>query len=228
MAVMDEFREEREAVKHGPLKKRIAWFLDYNKWKILTMALAAVCVGTFIYQQVTKKETALYVAMVNFSADPAAEEEVQGKFESAYLKNPKKEKIVLDSDIHIALNVESVKDGLTYRPEDEEKLGALSISRGLDLMITGEDVFKKYATQGYFIPLTEVYGEDLSGLPGGLSKDDLLTIDGEAAAIPVDSAALLEKYYYYTGVKGQKLYLGFVYGGAHPEYAKEFADFLFD
>ena len=83
MAVMDEFREEREAVKHGPLKKRIAWFLDYNKWKILAMALAAVCVGTFIYQQVTKKETALYVAMVNFSADPAAEEEVQGKFESA-------------------------------------------------------------------------------------------------------------------------------------------------
>ncbi|MEE3481103.1 MAG: hypothetical protein VZQ80_03835 [Lachnospiraceae bacterium] len=227
MAVMDEFKEEREAVKHGPIKKRIAWFFDYNKWKILAIVLAAVCVGTFIYQQVTKRNTVLYVAMVNFAADPAAEEDVQGRFESTYLENPKKERIVLDSDINIALNVEGVRDGLKYRPEDEEKLGALSVSGGLDLMITGEDVFRKYATQGYFVPLTDVYGEDLSDLPGGLSKEELLTIDGEAAAIPVDSAELLKKYYYYTGAEGQKLYLGFVYGGAHPEYAKEFADFLF-
>lgn len=227
MAVMDEFREEREAVKHGPLKKRIAWFFDYNKWKILAVVLIAAVAGAFIYQQVTKKDTVLYVAMVNFAADPAAEEEVQEKFESAYLGNPKKERIVLDSDINIALNVEGVRDGLKYRPEDEEKLGALSISGGLDLMITGEDVFRKYATQGYFVPLTDVYGEDLSGLPGGLSKEDLLTVDGEAAAIPVDSAKVLTKYYYYTGLEGQKLYLGFVYGGAHPEYAKEFAAFLF-
>lgn len=73
--------------------------------------------GVFIYQQVTKRETVLYAALVNFAADPAAEGDVQGTFESAYLKNPKREKIVLDSDINIALNVESVRDGLVYRPE---------------------------------------------------------------------------------------------------------------
>lgn len=227
MAVMDEFKEEREAVKKGPLKKRLSWFFDYNKWKILAIALAALVAGVFIYQQVTKRETVLYAALVNFAADPAAEGDVQGTFESAYLKNPKREKIVLDSDINIALNVESVRDGLVYRPEDEEKLAALSLSGGLDMMITGEDVFKKYAAQGYFVPLSEIYGDDLSGLPGGISKENLLKIDGTEAAIPVDSSPVLQKYYYYTGVSGQKLYMGFVYGSKHQEIAKEFADFLF-
>lgn len=227
MAVMDEFKEEREAVKKGPLKKRLAWFFDYNKWKILAVAFAAALVGLFVYQQVTRKETVLYAAFVNFAADPAAEEDVQGVFERTYLKNPKKEKIVLDSDINIAINVETVRDGLVYRPEDEEKLAALSMSGQLDLMITGEDVFKKFAAQGYFVPLTEVYGEDLSNLPGGLSKEDLLTVDGQPAAIPVDPAPVLKKYYYYTGAVGQKLYLGFVYESEHTQTAKAFADFLF-
>ena len=35
MPVMDEFREEREAIKNSSMKKKWGYFLDYYKWYVI-------------------------------------------------------------------------------------------------------------------------------------------------------------------------------------------------
>ena len=73
MAVMDEFKEEREALKHGTPKQKFTYFLDYYKWYVI-IAVLVIAAGTYtIYEIVTKKDTAFYVCLLNTLELDAAE-----------------------------------------------------------------------------------------------------------------------------------------------------------
>jgi len=67
MAVMDEFREEREALKHGTPKQKIQYFLEYYKWHVIIPVVAVIAIVSTIISIVNRKETALYVCMLNVS-----------------------------------------------------------------------------------------------------------------------------------------------------------------
>ena len=56
MPVMDEFKEEREALKHGTPKQKFAYFLDYYKWHVIVALAVIGFAGSLIYQAVTCKE----------------------------------------------------------------------------------------------------------------------------------------------------------------------------
>ena len=59
MAVMDEFREEREALKNADLKTKWQYFLDYYKWWVIGIAAALAFVISMIYSALTAKDNAL-------------------------------------------------------------------------------------------------------------------------------------------------------------------------
>ena len=65
MPVMDEFKEEREALKHGTLKQKWQYFLDYYKWFVIVGVLILIFAGSFLYQLITRKERAIFAALVN-------------------------------------------------------------------------------------------------------------------------------------------------------------------
>lgn len=67
MAVMDEFKEEREALKHGTPKQKIQYFLEYYKWHVIIPVVAVIAIVSTIISIVNRKETALYVCMLNVS-----------------------------------------------------------------------------------------------------------------------------------------------------------------
>mgnify|MGYP001028406783 FL=1 len=70
MPVMDEFREEREAMKQKSFKERFSYFCEYYKWHVIGgVALAALAVS-LIYSVVTRKEWAFYGAFVNSYQTP--------------------------------------------------------------------------------------------------------------------------------------------------------------
>lgn len=70
MPVMDEFREEREAMKQKSFKERFSYFCEYYKWHVIGgMALAALAFS-LIYSVVTRKEWAFYGAFVNSYQTP--------------------------------------------------------------------------------------------------------------------------------------------------------------
>ena len=69
MPVMDEFREEREAIKHAPLEKRLEYFRDYYLGKTLLILFVVGMLGAWLISVITAKEPALYITLVSPSED---------------------------------------------------------------------------------------------------------------------------------------------------------------
>ena len=67
MPVMDEFRKEREAIKHAPLEKRLEYFRDYYLGKTLLILFVVGMLGAWLISVITAKEPALYITLVNFT-----------------------------------------------------------------------------------------------------------------------------------------------------------------
>lgn len=65
MAAMDEFKEEREAIKSAPLKKKIEYFLDYYKWPTLIVILVLVFAISYIVHIITAPEILMNGIMIN-------------------------------------------------------------------------------------------------------------------------------------------------------------------
>ena len=65
MPVMDEFKKEREAMKNGTPKQKLAYFWDYYKWHVIISVIVLVTAVSFIYQAVTRKSVALYALLLN-------------------------------------------------------------------------------------------------------------------------------------------------------------------
>ena len=64
MAVMDEFKEEREALKNGTPKQKLAYFWYYYKWHVIISIVVIAMVGSFIYQYVNRKDTAFEAVLL--------------------------------------------------------------------------------------------------------------------------------------------------------------------
>ena len=67
MALMDEFKEEREAIKNGTFKQKMAYFWDYYKWYVIVPALVLVFLGYTIIQMVTSPDIVVNGILLNNS-----------------------------------------------------------------------------------------------------------------------------------------------------------------
>ena len=74
MAVMDEFKEEREALKNGTFKQKATYFWGYYKWHVIIGILSIIIAYTFIHGIITKKDSAFYGAFINSWAQEGSEE----------------------------------------------------------------------------------------------------------------------------------------------------------
>lgn len=48
MAVMDEFKEEREALKNGTPKQKLAYFWYYYKWHVIIALVVIIMIVSFV------------------------------------------------------------------------------------------------------------------------------------------------------------------------------------
>lgn len=67
MAVMDEFKEEREALKNGTPKQKLAYFWYYYKWHVIISVIIIGMLVSFIYQYANRKDTAFNAVLLNAS-----------------------------------------------------------------------------------------------------------------------------------------------------------------
>lgn len=65
MPVMDEFKEERAALKHGTPKQKFTYFMDYYKWPTIAVIAVIIFAGSLAYHILTQKETGFYATLVN-------------------------------------------------------------------------------------------------------------------------------------------------------------------
>ena len=155
MPVMDEFKEEREALKHGTPKQKLAYFWDYYKWYVIGGAAAVAFIVSMIYQMVTRKETAFYALMLNgteynfmedTSGNTAAFAEYTGIDEDKY-------QILYDTSVQIGTEA-----GDDY--DSSQKLMVYIAAGELDVMVSDADSLTKYAYRENFKDLRDFLSEE--------------------------------------------------------------------
>jgi len=139
MPVMDEFKEEREALKNGTFKEKVAYFVEYYKWHTLAVVAAIAFVVSLGYHYLTQKDTAFYAAMVNGMELPDAQEYLLSFAEYVGIDLDSCE-VLLDASMQIDLEA---LDQTTYA--SSQKLLAYITGKEVDVLVTDEQVMDNYA-----------------------------------------------------------------------------------
>ena len=149
MPVMDEFKEEREALKNGTFQQKLSYFMDYYKWHVIVSVLALSLVISLVIQMVNQKDIVLYVCMLNTIENNGTTEYMQSLAEYAGI-DLNKESIHFDTTMFIEQGqldqntMLSTQKFVTYLAAGE-----------LDMMITDSGSMANYANDEYFYDLRE-------------------------------------------------------------------------
>ncbi|MCM1056568.1 MAG: hypothetical protein NC517_03040 [Firmicutes bacterium] len=171
MPVMDEFKEERAAIKNGTPKQRIAYFFDYYKWYVIFGAAAILFAATFIYQMATNRDTAFYAMLLNaFPRDYSTEGANTAAFAAYSGIDTKEYSIIYDTSVQFGSEVST-----DYYAAQQIMV---HVSAGeVDVMAGGADHLLQYAYMGDFYDLRNLLS------PEQLDKyrDSFYYIDGAVA-----------------------------------------------
>lgn len=247
MPVMDEFREERQAMKHGTLKQKLMYFWDYYKWHLIIGLLAVAIVVSVVHQALTRRDIALYALLLNgspydFLADDstytAPFAEYAGIDESKY-------QIMYDATVQIGTGA-----GDDYT--SAQKLMVYIAAGELDVMVSDPDSLLQYAYQGDFQDLRdfltqeqlEKYADAFYYIDQAVSEEhaaankandyDYVPVYGDphhpekmrdpvpAGVFLPQDCPLLSDYYF----RGSELAAGVLINTARPELASKYLDYL--
>lgn len=159
MAVMDEFKEEREAMKHGTPKEKISYFVYYYKWHVLIAIAAIAMIVSFTVQIVSRTDNAIYVCMLNTleksfdgtGLDTAASDEFGAMFAEYAGIDTNQYKIYLDTSMKINYDL-SDQDSMYSAQKYMTYLAAAD----MDVIVTDEDSLEQYSYQEDFYDLREI------------------------------------------------------------------------
>ena len=178
MPVMDEFKEEREAMKNGTPQQKLAYFWDYYKWYVIAGAFIIILAVTFIIEQLNRKETCFYALMLNgteYNYGEANPEYTEGFAEYAGIDKNEYD-IIYDATIQIGT-------GTGDELSASQKLLVYITAGELDVMISDPNSLLQYAYQDSFYDLREFLTEEqLAKYAGSFYYIDGAVIDAINAA----------------------------------------------
>lgn len=156
MAVMDEFRKEREAVKNGTPKEKLSYFWNYYKWHVIVSVCVIVCIASFVYQLVTKNDTGLYCVFLNNWAvsEDNTEAYLQGFADFAGIDTSDYD-IILDNSLYLNLDT---YDENSYAAV--QKIAVLIAASEIDVLAADQETYEYYAYMDYLIDLRTVLSEE--------------------------------------------------------------------
>lgn len=243
MPLMDEFREEREALKHKPLRERLSYFFYYYKWHLAAVAAGAFLILSLAGQLAGRKDTALYAVLVNGTELAPGAQYSQG-FADYLGLDLQESQVIFDASLrinpggHDQITVASGKKLMVYVASNEA-----------DIFISDPATMELYAVNGIFYDLRDFLTEeqtaayspcfyyvdqgvmdamkdnlDYSYTPGGQDPRDPLTMeDPVPVGIFLDNAAALKESYSFSG--GQAV-IAVVANTQRPEAARSCLDYI--
>ncbi len=250
MAVMDEFREEREALKNADLKTKWQYFLDYYKWWVVGIAAVLAFVISMIHSALTAKDNALSGYFLNTYAD----EEQTGTFVTEFAETAgidlNEYQIMVDSSLQYT---PGSMDESTYT--SSQKIMVTIAAADVDFLAADEAAFDYYGTTETFHDLRDIYTEEeLEKFRDYIYYVDMDVIrekeevveagNFESYVAPIydhlapeemgdpvpigfciqDSPKLADTYYFRTG----SVPMGIVVNTQRLEATKQFVDYLFE
>ncbi len=225
MAKMDEFREEREAMKNAPLKDRIAYFWEYNKLEATIAVVAVISVISIAVTILGKKDVLLEGMILNrfwTEMDGAGCDSISEDY-IAYRE--------LDyDDCEIMLN-----GSMNYFPGNEDTLleenvnvmqliAASCAGQALDFIIAEPATLHEFDMGEYFIDLRLVLTEEQLQ-----AYDEYLIYSEIRTDIPImldiTGCEKVEEVYAY---QHDQLAFGVIQNAPHMEELISFADYLME
>ena len=158
MAVMDEFRKEREeALRNSTLKEKISYYWYYYKWHAFIIGFAFVSVVSIIYNAITAKDIVLYAIFPNSTtlAEDNGAAYVQTFADHIQLDTDKYE-IYIDRSLYLS-DLSSYNED-TYAAV--QKIATYVAAGEIDLMISDPDIFNYYMYLDYLADLRNILTEE--------------------------------------------------------------------
>lgn len=157
MALMDEFKEEREQIKNAPFKKRLEYFWEYNKTPVIICTVLVIMFSSILYNYFTQKDTALWVAFIDCLEDDTLAAEYEANLTEVLGVNTNDEEVKLDTSYLVSASADYADNSLT------EALSVRVATGEIDAFLSGENFFSAYAVGDVFVDLRTVLSpEDLA------------------------------------------------------------------
>lgn len=152
MPVMDEFKEERDAVKRGTPKQKLAYFLDYYKWYVVFGIIAIICVTTLISQIASHKDTAFYAMLLGAAPYSYPEEPESPHNFAAYIgADTAKSEVIYDTSIQMGT-------GTDYYAAQQIMVHITAAE--VDVMVSDISLLLQYAYLGDFHDLRDLLSKE--------------------------------------------------------------------
>ncbi|MDE5891845.1 MAG: hypothetical protein K2H45_02860 [Acetatifactor sp.] len=155
MPVMDEFREEREAIKQKGFKEKIKYFCDYYKWHVIGGIALAAFVISLTHSILTHKDRAFYGAFINAYQTPEYNT-FREDFAARAGIDLNEFDVMFDTSMYIT---DSPNDQGTL--DTMERLTVYIAAGDVHVMAGGTSVINQYAYNGFFQDLRQILPQDL-------------------------------------------------------------------
>ncbi len=163
MPLMDEFRKEREAIKHASFPEKVKYFFDYYKWHTVAIVATAVLAFTLVRDIVTQKDAVFFAVMLNSTY---LDEEATESFRLDYAEyagiDMEEYDVLLDGTLYFnttpATNaVENIAANFNeLTMSASQRLLAYTASGELDVIMGGSVIFPDHANDEMFYDLREI------------------------------------------------------------------------
>ena len=155
MPVMDEFREEREAIKQKSFKEKIKYFCDYYKWHVIGGVILTAFAISLVHSVLTHKDWAFYGAFINAYQAPAYDT-FRENFAAQADIDLKEFDVLFDTSMYYTDN--SHDQGTL---DTLERLTVYIAAGDVNVMAGGPSVMNQYAYNGFFQDLRQILPQDL-------------------------------------------------------------------
>lgn len=158
MALMDEFKKEREAIKNGTWQQKLSYFWEYYKWYAIIPTVLVICITSYIYHIVTDPEDILSGVFLNAYGEDmktSSDELLNGFYVQEDIDTSE-----YNINLNTSLNYLPNDDGGTSNYETIQVLMAWIAGDALDFIVGDEASVTELAYKGYFTDLTEVLSKE--------------------------------------------------------------------
>lgn len=245
MAVMDEFKEEREAIKKAPLGKRVEYFFDYYKWHTIIIIVSVIAICAFIYEVSTNKDTGFEVAIINAYTDDVDASSMIEEFLPYLDIDTSKEEMIIDDTYYLDY-INQDTNHATFL----QKLITLVSTKVIDVMAADEVTYARLAYINMFMDLEECMSEEfleeyadqivyidqvmldkMEESSDDMTEEDYIIGDASDMEEPVAVGIYVDensKLYEYYSFMDEPVVIGVVGNTTHLESAIAFVEYALD
>lgn len=158
----EEKAAQKAAFRAMSPSKKLEHIFIYYKWPILLGLLALAILGATLQRELTKKEPALYLGLVNVVVGEELEEELSDGFLLDTGADPRRQEVYLYRDLYLSDQADTLNHQYAYASR-MKLMGAVNAGE-LDLVLMNREAYDLLSRSGYLLELSPALFSDEPGL----------------------------------------------------------------